>query len=74
MRVLAIPNSHFPPDEDALALADVVLDSLAELTPEADRSRLLGVAAEQDAAVVAAEAHRVRQRHVDLHPRASFGT
>jgi HAD superfamily hydrolase (TIGR01509 family) len=35
MRVLAIPNRHFPPDEDALAQADVVLDSLAELTPEA---------------------------------------
>lgn len=35
MRVLAIPNRHFPPGEDALAQADVVLDSLAELTPEA---------------------------------------
>jgi HAD superfamily hydrolase (TIGR01509 family) len=35
MRVLAIPNRHFPPDEEALAQADVVLDSLAELTPEA---------------------------------------
>jgi HAD superfamily hydrolase (TIGR01509 family) len=35
MRVLAIPNRHFPPGEDALARADVVLDSLAELTPEA---------------------------------------
>jgi HAD superfamily hydrolase (TIGR01509 family) len=35
MRVVAIPNPRFPPDEDALALADVVLDSLAELTPEA---------------------------------------
>ena len=34
MRVLAIPNRHFPPGEDALARADVVLDSLAELTPE----------------------------------------
>jgi HAD superfamily hydrolase (TIGR01509 family) len=32
MRVIAIPNAHFPPDEDALAAADVVLDSLAELT------------------------------------------
>jgi HAD superfamily hydrolase (TIGR01509 family) len=35
MRVLAIPNRHFPPGDDALAQADVVLDSLAELTPEA---------------------------------------
>jgi HAD superfamily hydrolase (TIGR01509 family) len=35
MRVLAIPNQHFPPDEDALAQADVVLHSLAELTPDA---------------------------------------
>jgi HAD superfamily hydrolase (TIGR01509 family) len=35
MRVLAIPNRHFPPDENALAQADLVLDSLAELTPEA---------------------------------------
>jgi HAD superfamily hydrolase (TIGR01509 family) len=32
MRVVAIPNRHFPPDPEALALADVVLDSLAELT------------------------------------------
>jgi HAD superfamily hydrolase (TIGR01509 family) len=35
MRVIAIPNEVFPPDADALALADVVLDSLDELTPEA---------------------------------------
>jgi HAD superfamily hydrolase (TIGR01509 family) len=35
MRVLAIPNSHFPPDADALAEADVVLDSLAGLTAAA---------------------------------------
>jgi HAD superfamily hydrolase (TIGR01509 family) len=34
MRVLAIPNRHFPPDEDVLAQADVVLESLAELTAE----------------------------------------
>jgi HAD superfamily hydrolase (TIGR01509 family) len=33
MRVIAIPNAHFPPDADALALADVRLGSLAELTP-----------------------------------------
>jgi HAD superfamily hydrolase (TIGR01509 family) len=34
MRVIAIPNRHFPPPDEALAQADVVLDSLAELTPE----------------------------------------
>jgi HAD superfamily hydrolase (TIGR01509 family) len=32
MRVVAIPNPHFRPSEEALALADVTLDSLAELT------------------------------------------
>jgi HAD superfamily hydrolase (TIGR01509 family) len=35
MRVVAIPNSHFPPGEDALAQADVVLAGLDELTPDA---------------------------------------
>jgi HAD superfamily hydrolase (TIGR01509 family) len=35
MRVITIPNQHFPPGEEALAQADVVLDSLAELTSEA---------------------------------------
>ena len=34
MCVLAIPNAHFPPEPDALARADAVLGSLAELTPE----------------------------------------
>ena len=34
MRVLAIPNEHFPPAEEALAQADVVLGSLAELTAQ----------------------------------------
>jgi HAD superfamily hydrolase (TIGR01509 family) len=34
LRVVAIPNAHFPPDEDSLSLADVLLDSLADLTPE----------------------------------------
>ena len=33
MRVIAIPNQHYPPGEEALALADVKLGSLAELTP-----------------------------------------
>jgi HAD superfamily hydrolase (TIGR01509 family) len=35
MRVIAIPNPSFPPGDEALAEADVVLDSLAELTPDA---------------------------------------
>jgi HAD superfamily hydrolase (TIGR01509 family) len=34
MRVLALPNAHYPPAPEALALAAVVLDSPAELTPE----------------------------------------
>jgi HAD superfamily hydrolase (TIGR01509 family) len=34
MRVIAIPNAHFPPDDEALALADVVVPSVGELTPE----------------------------------------
>ena len=33
-RVIAFPNAHYPPAPDALALANVVLTSLAELTPE----------------------------------------
>jgi HAD superfamily hydrolase (TIGR01509 family) len=35
MRVVAIPNPRYPPDEEALATADVVLPSIAELTPAA---------------------------------------
>jgi HAD superfamily hydrolase (TIGR01509 family) len=35
MHVVAIPNPVFPPTPAALALAEVVLDSLTELTPEA---------------------------------------
>jgi HAD superfamily hydrolase (TIGR01509 family) len=35
LRVVVIPNAHFPPDEESLELADVVLDSLAAVTPEA---------------------------------------
>ena len=33
MRVIAIPNPHFPPDNESIELADVTLSSLAELTP-----------------------------------------
>ncbi len=34
MAVIAIPNPHYPPDEDALALAGASIDALEELTPE----------------------------------------
>jgi HAD superfamily hydrolase (TIGR01509 family) len=33
MKVIAIPNVHFPPDAESLALADVVVPTLDELTP-----------------------------------------
>jgi HAD superfamily hydrolase (TIGR01509 family) len=34
MRVVAIPNPGYPPSDEALAAADVVLSSLADLDPE----------------------------------------
>jgi HAD superfamily hydrolase (TIGR01509 family) len=34
MFVVAVPNLHFPPDAEALARADLVLGSIAELQPE----------------------------------------
>jgi HAD superfamily hydrolase (TIGR01509 family) len=34
MRVVAIPNPAYPPDENALELADAVVRSLDELTPD----------------------------------------
>jgi HAD superfamily hydrolase (TIGR01509 family) len=37
MRVVAIPNTRYPPPEDALALADVTLDSLHDLTAQVVR-------------------------------------
>ena len=33
MRVVAVPNVHFPPDAEALGLADTVVRSVGELTP-----------------------------------------
>jgi HAD superfamily hydrolase (TIGR01509 family) len=33
LRVIAIPNHEFPPGDDALGVADVVLESLDDLTP-----------------------------------------
>jgi HAD superfamily hydrolase (TIGR01509 family) len=34
LRVIAVPNAEFPPDPDALALADRAVGSLDELTPD----------------------------------------
>jgi HAD superfamily hydrolase (TIGR01509 family) len=34
LRVVAIPNSSYPPGEEALAAADTTIRSLAELTPD----------------------------------------
>jgi len=34
MRVIAIPNPSYPPDDESLARADVVIRSLGELTPD----------------------------------------
>jgi hypothetical protein len=34
MAVIAVPNRDFPPADDALELADLVLDSLQDLTVE----------------------------------------
>jgi HAD superfamily hydrolase (TIGR01509 family) len=42
MRVIAVPNPRYPPAEDALAEADLVLDSIAELTAEAVDPELAG--------------------------------
>jgi HAD superfamily hydrolase (TIGR01509 family) len=38
MAVVAVPNKDFPPEPEALELAPLVLDSLAELSPERVRS------------------------------------
>lgn len=34
MRVIAVPNPHYPPEDDALALADAIVPTVAEITPE----------------------------------------
>ena len=34
MAVIAMPNPHYPPDDDALALAGACVHMLAEITPE----------------------------------------
>jgi beta-phosphoglucomutase-like phosphatase (HAD superfamily) len=38
MSVIAIPNPHFPPPDEVLAEAELVLESLEELTPGAVES------------------------------------
>jgi len=40
MRVIAIPNPSFPPDEEALALADVVLDAIDQLDADTVESAM----------------------------------
>jgi HAD superfamily hydrolase (TIGR01509 family) len=40
MAVIAIPNASFPPDPDALALADLVLDSIDELDVDTAESAI----------------------------------
>jgi HAD superfamily hydrolase (TIGR01509 family) len=42
MLVVAAPNAHYPPPEEALALADLVVRSLDELTPARIRDALFG--------------------------------
>ena len=39
MRTIAVPNPHFPPADDVLTTAAVVVPSLAEVTPELVASR-----------------------------------
>jgi hypothetical protein len=34
MRVVAVPNPHYPPDDESVALADVVLGSIDDLQVE----------------------------------------
>jgi HAD superfamily hydrolase (TIGR01509 family) len=34
MRVVAIPNPHYPPDDESLGAADIVLRSIDELAPD----------------------------------------
>jgi beta-phosphoglucomutase-like phosphatase (HAD superfamily) len=38
LKVIAVPHPGYPPGPDALAVAALVLDSLAELTPDAVRA------------------------------------
>ena len=49
MSAVVIPNPHFPPGDEALALADLVLQSLHELTPAALSAAALGGASAADA-------------------------
>jgi HAD superfamily hydrolase (TIGR01509 family) len=42
MHVIAYPNVHYPPDLEALGLAEVVVESLAELVAAVDETRTTG--------------------------------
>jgi HAD superfamily hydrolase (TIGR01509 family) len=42
MAVIAVPNRDFPPDAEALKLADLELDSLTDLTPDPVRGLPVG--------------------------------
>jgi HAD superfamily hydrolase (TIGR01509 family) len=44
LRVVAVPNLHFPPTGEALALADVVLETIGDLNAEVVDPALTGVA------------------------------
>jgi HAD superfamily hydrolase (TIGR01509 family) len=37
MFVVAVPNPHYPPDNEAMAQADVVLETIGELSPDVFR-------------------------------------
>ncbi len=55
MRVIAIPNRRYPPSDDALALADVVLASIDELEagrPVNDEGALAGPLRQRDVGYV----------------------
>jgi hypothetical protein len=34
MAVIAVPNQHYPPDQDALALAAAIVGTTGDVTPE----------------------------------------
>ncbi len=34
MAVIVVPNPHYPPDSDAVALAAAVVTTMADVTPE----------------------------------------
>ena len=75
MRVVAIPNRRYPPTAGAVALADVVLESVAELTVEAvaARARPLGPPDLLPASSVTLEKVPSGSRFVPRAQQASWG-